>query len=173
MSDLDILEILKSRRSIRKFLDKKVESEKIHKILEVAMSAPSARNQQPWRFVIIDNRDTLDTIAEQHPYAKMLKTAPLAIAICGKVENECEENYWTQDCSASTENLLLATHVLGLGAVWISIYPKEERMQILIDNLELPKSIKPLALVAVGYANENKEKEDRFDREKIFFNKFS
>jgi nitroreductase len=142
----------------------------LNKILEAAMFAPTANNSQSWEFVVISDRDLLDKLAVLHPYAKMLKYAPLAILVCGNKDIESNEGYLCQNCSAATENILLAAYDMGLGSVWLGVYPKPERMDPIRDLLKLPAHILPITLVAVGWPDEVKKRPDRFDRGKIHYN---
>ena len=123
-----VLDNIATRTSIRNYEARKVEKEKIEKMLRAAMAAPTAMNKQPWHFVVVDKRDVLDALAEVNPYAKMLKKAPLAIVVCGDTDKMIEgggRDFWIQDASAATENLLLAAHAMGLGAVWTGAYQSE------------------------------------------------
>mgnify|MGYP001769731856 CR=1 FL=1 len=130
------------------------------------MAAPSAGNQQPWHFVIISNREILNEIPKFHPYSKMLAQSPVAILVCGDINTEKHKGYWIQDCSAATENILLAIHTLGLGAVWLGIHPREDRVDGIKKLLNLPDNISPLALIALGYPAEKHPPADRFDKSK-------
>jgi len=115
------------------------------------MSAPSAGNQQPWHFIVVNERVLLDRIPEFSPYAAMCRQAPLGILVCGDTTLEKYPGYWIQDCSAATQNLLLAAHDLGLGAVWTGVYPREERIRGFREAFKLPDHILPLAFVVIGY----------------------
>ena len=119
---METFETIFSRRSIRKYNTKPVEDKKIQKLLKAAMYAPSARNTQPWQFVIVTERKILAKIEQLHPYAKMLAEAPLAILVCGDKILEPIEGYLNTNCSVATQNILLAAHDLGLGSVWLGIY---------------------------------------------------
>jgi len=169
---MDILEAIKTRRSIRKFTDKPVSKKDIDTILEAAMQAPSAGNQQPWEFIVIDDRKILDAIPEFHPYSKMLKESPVAILVCGKIDASKYCGFWVQDCSAATQNILLVAHGLGLGAVWLGIYPLQERIDGIKDIFGFPGDIYPLSLIALGYPDEKKEVKIRFTKEKVRYNKW-
>ncbi|NHJ84031.1 MAG: nitroreductase family protein [Asgard group archaeon] len=167
---MDVIEAINSRRSIRKFQNKLIPEEIVTKLLRAAMQAPSAGNNQPWHFVVITDRNILNKIPDFHPYSKMLLEAPLAILICGEYTAERFCGYWVQDCSAATENLLLAAHALGLGAVWLGIYPIQERVDGLNELLNLPRNIYPLSLIAIGYPDEEKKPENRYKEDKIHYN---
>lgn len=169
---MNLKDAIINRRSIRKFQERKVDDKIVREILEYAMYAPSAKNEQPWHFVIIKNRETLHLIEQQHPFAKMLKSAPLAIAVCGELKSENQERYWMLDCSLATQNLMLGAYDMGLGSVWVSIYPRKDRVDLLKDVLKLPDDIMPLALIPIGYPDESKKTPQRFKDEKIHLEKF-
>jgi nitroreductase len=160
------------RRSIRKYKEKEVEIEKIDKLLEAAAAAPSAGNEQPWHFVVIKDRERLDHLAEIHPYAKMLKEAPLAIAVCADLNKQKHQGFWVQDCSAATQNILLEAVSLELGAVWLGCHPAEAREKAVSEYLELPANFKTLSLIAVGYPAEEKGKTDRLSEDIVHYEKW-
>ena len=164
---MDSLEAIHTRRSIRKYLDQPVPEELVQKLLAAAMQAPSARNQQPWQFVIIDDRATLDKIPGFMPNAAMAANAPMAIMVCGDLDLETSPGYWVVDCSAATQNMLLAAHSLGLGAVWCGVYPRQPRMKGLKDLLGLPEMVVAHSLVVVGYPAEEAKPIDRFQPARI------
>jgi len=170
MITMDAMECILTRRSIRKYKNKPISEELVQELLNAAMHAPSASNKQPWQFVVIDDRKILDLIPTFHQYSKMLLEAPLAIVVCGDTTIQPLEGYWIQDCSAATQNILLAAHALGLSGVWLGIHPRENRINGIIDLLKLPEHIKPLALIAIGYPDEIKEKPARFDESRIHYN---
>jgi len=124
-------------------------------LLEAGAAAPSANNSKPWHFVAVTERKTLDKLADILPYGKMLYQAPLAIAVCA--DPSLSPKYWQQDCAASTENILLAATELGLGAVWLGIYPREERLAGCRDLLGIPATIETLSVIAVGHPAERPE----------------
>lgn len=169
---MELWEAIITRRSIRKFKSTPIPSELIEKLLRAGMQAPSARNKQPWHFVIVTERDLLDKISVVHPYAYMLKEAPLGILICGDKNLEITVEYIVQDCSAATQNMLLAAHDFGLGAVWLGIYPREPRIKALRKLLNLPENIIPISMIAVGYPDEIKSPEDRFKPDRVHYNKW-
>ena len=167
---MDIIDAIRTRRSIRKFDKRPVPENLIELILKSAMQAPSARNFQPWHFVIIDDRNKLREIPKFHPYTAMLETAPLAIAVCGDLSLEKSMEYIALDCAAATQNMLLAAHGLGLGAVWLGIYPRENRIKGLADLLKLPEHIIPVTLIALGYPAEDPPPASRFKPQRIHRN---
>jgi len=136
------------------------------------MSAPSAANRQPWEYIIIKNRETLDTIPKFHKYSKMLSTANLAIVVCGNTTKADDRGFWVQDCAAATQNILLAAHSMGLGGVWCGVYPNEEIYPQMQELLELPKEIIPVSLIAIGYPDEEKPPSERYDENKIHYEKW-
>ena len=157
----ELIKTIFSRRSIRKYTNKPVSEEDITIILKAAMAAPSASNLKPWHFIVITNRQTMDTLADIHPYGKMLFQAPLCIAVCG--DKTISTQYWVQDCSAATENILLAATSLGLGSVWLGVYPRNERVKPLSKILKLPETIVPLNLISIGYPDEDKEPRTQYN----------
>lgn len=165
---MDALEAIFTRRSIRRYTDKTVSEKDLKTILEAGMNAPSANNQQPWHFVVINSRDKLNAITEVHPYSQMLKQAPAAIIVCG--DTNVSSSYWQQDCSAATENILLAARALGLGTVWLGVYPREDRTAAISKLFGLPKNVKPLCVIALGHPAEEKGRVSRFDAGRIHKN---
>lgn len=164
---MDAMEAILTRRSIRAYTDDPVTDEQVETLLRAAMAAPSAGNSQAWAFVVIRDRELLDAVPAVHPYAKMTPQAPLAILVCGDVSAEKYPGFWVQDCSAAVENLLLAAHAMGLGAVWTGIYPDESRVEGFRRLFSLPEHIVPLALVPLGFPKESKEVTDRYDPAKV------
>jgi nitroreductase len=169
---MDTFEAIISRRSIRHFSDESIDQEMIQKLLIAAMQAPSARNTQSWCFIVIDDQTILKEIPKFHPYADMLREAPLAIAICGDYKIEESVEYLALNCAAATENILLAAHSFGLGAVWLGIHPRKKRVKGLKELLNLPEYILPISLVAIGHPTEQKSKINRFDPHKIRYNQW-
>ncbi len=164
---MDVLEAIHTRRSIRKYVDQSVPEELIQKLLAAAMQAPSARNQQPWQFVVIDDRAMLAKIPEFMPNAAMVAEAPLAILVCADLNLETSPGYWMVDCAAAVENLLLAAHGLGLGAVWCGVYPRDKRMDGLRLLAGLPKNVVAHSLIVVGYGAEKVPAEDRYRPDRV------
>ncbi len=167
---VDAIEAIITRRSIRKYDSRPVSEDEIEKILRAGMSAPSAGNEQPWQFVVIDDREILDKIPEVHPYAKMIKEAPVAILVCADMRLEKYKDFWVQDVSAATENMLLAAHALGLASVWLGVHPRSERKEGLKRLLNLPEEIEPFALLPIGHPAEKKGPEDRFKPDRVHRN---
>ena len=158
------IENILTRRSIRSYTDQDVEPEKIEAILEAGMAAPSGKNGQPWDFIVLTRREILDEMAERLPYAKMLREARVAIAVCA---DRTKSPYWYVDCSAAAENILLAAHPLGLGAVWTATYPYRDRMDVVKELCGLPGSYDSLCVIPVGYPAREARPKDNFDAGKI------
>ena len=167
------MDMIFSRRSIRKYKNQEVSDEQLELLLRAGMSAPSAMNSQNWEFIVIKNRDHLTELSELNPYHQMLKEAALAIVVCGDLNKILGEEYWQQNCSAAAQNILTMANSLGLGAVWLGVAPYEDKMQRLIDNLGLPENIKPLNVISIGVPDEFKRPNNNFDEKKIHYEKFS
>ena len=168
-----VLNAIHTRTSIRSYTDKPVADAQIEKILKAAMAAPSARNNQPWRFYVVTDRAVLNQLAGGLPFAKMLDHAPLAIIVAGDTtagdpEGEQIHN-WVMDCSAASQNLLLAAHALGLGAVWTGVYPYQTRIDSVRAILNIPEHIIPLNVIPIGYPAEEPQPKDKWDAEKVIF----
>jgi len=148
---METLEAIFARRSIRDYTPQAVPDELIQELLAAAMQAPSAGNQQPWHFVLVTERKQLNALAGVLPYGQSLKAAPLGVAVCADLGLEKYPGFWIQDCSAATQNLLLAAQARGLGAVWLGVYPIEERVAGVQQVLGLPGQVVPLCVVALGY----------------------
>lgn len=168
------IENIMTRTSIRQYKDQPVEQEKIDIMLKAAMAAPTAVNLQPWHFIVINDKNTLKLLSGQQP-----NNAPLMIAVCGDTNKTTMPDgkgklpdFWVQDVSAATENLLLAAHAQSLGAVWTGVYPVMERVAEVANVLNCPENIIPLAVVRIGYPDESPEPKDKFKQENISYNKF-
>jgi nitroreductase len=156
-----------ARRSVRRFTAQDVEEKDVRKLLEAGMSAPSAGNERPWHFLVIRDRRTLEGVMEFHPYAKMLKECAGAILVCGDPSLEKYPGFWMQDCSAATENILIMAVQLNLGAVWLGIYPIDERVNGLRELLGIPEDVVPFSLVPFGHPAEERKLIDRYDGERV------
>lgn len=167
---MDAIDAILTRRSIRKYTPEPVPPELVNELLRAAMSAPSAKNEQPWHFVVITDRDILNVIPELHPFSSMLREASLAIVVCANTQIADSIGWWVQDCSAATQNLLIAAHARGLGAVWLGVYPREQRTKDMQNLLELPPHVIPLCIVPVGYPAEKKSRADRYNPSRIHHN---
>jgi nitroreductase len=165
----EALNTIYTRKSVRSFTGEAVSREALIKILRAAMAAPSAVNIQPWAFVAVTKRETLDELCARLPYAKMLDKAGAAIVVCGIPDKDevFSKDYWVMDCSAASENILLACHALGLGAVWTAVYVDRERIANVRRILDIPENIIPLNVIPVGVPREKGTPLDKFKEENI------
>lgn len=161
------MEAIFKRRSIRVYTDGDVGEEAVRKILQAAMAAPSAGNEQPWHFIVIKDKENLGELADFSPYAKMLKGASAAIVVCGDLNLERHKGYWVQDCSAATENMLIEIAELNLGAVWLGVYPVEERIEYIKKQFNLPDNIVPFSVVSIGYPAQVLKSINRYDQGRV------
>jgi len=169
---METLEAIHTRRSIRKYSDQPVTEEDLRTLLSAAMAAPSAGNQQPWQFVVVRDKKLLAAIPNIHPYAGMAPKAPLGILVCGDTRNEKYAGYWVLDCAAAVQNLLLAAHALGLGAVWTGVYPTQDRVEAFARLFKTPTGVHPHSFIPVGHPAEEKTREDRYRQERVHTDSF-
>jgi nitroreductase len=168
---MDALEAIISRRSTRKYKPEPVPKELIDELLNAAMNAPSAGNEQPWYFIVIQDHKILDEIPKFHPYSSCLKEAPQAIVVCADLKLlKHPEPWWVLDCSAATENILIAAYAKGLGARWVGVYPMDDRVKCMKELLGLPQEIIPVSIVAIGYPVEKTPFESRYQPSRILYN---
>ena len=167
----DVFTAMRTRKSVRKFDPlRKVEDEKVEKILRAAMSAPSAMDRRPWEFVVVKDRGQLKRIGERLPYSRAGDGAQLAVVVCGNEDNGLPgrgKEYWIHDCSAATMNILLAAKGLGLGAVWTGVYPGEDRVAVVREVLSIPEGYAPLNVIPLGVPAENPTPKDKWNTKKI------
>nr|WP_048058491.1 nitroreductase family protein [Methanococcus maripaludis] len=168
------MDVIFKRRSVRAYLDKKIGDLKIEKMLRAAMQAPSAVNQQPWEFLIVQSKDMLKMISEMSPYSKIVSEAPLAIIALGNKDKMIAPDFWQQDLSASVENLLLEAVELNLGAVWLGVFPLADRVDYITQIFDLPQNIIPFAVISIGYPKnlDSNGFVDRYDSSKIKYEKY-
>ena len=164
---MDALEAIYTRRSIRKYTDLPLSAGQLNTLLEAGMNAPSALDEQPWQFIVITDPKKLQAIPKHHSHSDLVANAPAAILVCADMSCEKLPGFWVQDCSACTQNILLAAHAEGLGAVWIGVYPTEANVVGLKKLFELPEQIIPFALVAVGHADEPYLQKENFQKDRI------
>ena len=167
------MDIIFNRRSVRKFTDKKIEADKIERLMRATMQAPSAANQQPWEFMVIDEKETLVKLADFSPYAKMLPGAALGIIVLEK-QGTRAPLFTEQDLGAATQNLLLQAAYEGLGAVWMGVGRGDARETFLTEMFSLPESVKPFAVIALGYPAEENANHfvDRYQADRVHYNKY-
>lgn len=169
---MDTLLAIFTRRSVRNYEPGQLTKEQINNLLKAAMAAPSAGNSQPWHFVVVDDHNKLKQISSFHPYAKMASQAALAILVCAEPALEKFPGYWPQDCAAAVQNILLAAHAQGLGAVWVGIHPGNDSAPFK-ELFELPQGIEPMALVVIGSSSSAPEDPKRYLPERVHLNKFA
>jgi nitroreductase len=169
----DLIENIFRRRSIRAYQDKAVARETITQLLKAAMAAPTACNSRPWEFIVVTDPTLLQRLRYNHRTADY--NAPTAIVVCGnpaRTENAAAKRFWVQDCSAATENILLAAVALGLGSVWIGLHPLNSLQRRVAEILDLPESVVPLAMVYVGYPAEEKPPRTQYDPARVHYNRY-
>jgi len=169
---MNTIEAIRTRRSARQYTDQAISPESIKQLLQAAMSAPSAGNGQPWQFVVVDDRETLDEIPSVSPFAAMCKQAKLAILVCGDTTMEKYPGFWVQDCSAAIMCLLLAAHDMGLGAVWTGAHPMPDRVAGLKRLFGLPENIIPLGLVVIGHSAKAIAPHDHYKEDRVHHNRW-
>lgn len=169
---MDAIDAILSRRSIRNYNNTPISDDIIIKLITAGKSAPSAGDQQPWHFIIIDNKEIFEKIPKFHNHASFITKAQKAILVCGDLNLEKFKGYWMLDCSAATQNILIAARAYGLSSCWLGIYPRDERIEKLREILNIPKNIVPFSLIALGYSNEKQKKIERFDKSRVHSNKW-
>ena len=168
---MEAIEAIMGRRSIRRYTDKKIPEETITKLLKAAMNAPSAHNKQPWHFIVVDDRETMLKIPEYHQYSKMLENASHAIVVLGD-NNIQTSDFWVHDTSAATENILIAAHAMGLGAVWLGIHPHESLIEGTKKLFDIPDHVTPLCIISLGYPDETRSPSENYNPERVHKNKW-
>lgn len=160
---MEFTETLMARRSIRKFTSEPVSDEQVELVLRAAMAAPSAGNEQPWRFVVVRDRATLDALSVATPYARPLASAPVGIVVCADMTVLRYTGFWVLDCAAAIENMLLAATSLGLGSLWMGVYPEERLVEPVGLVMPTPDDIVVHSMVALGHAESIPQAPDRFE----------
>ena len=166
MNEINMLDMIKKRRSIRKYTGEAVTDEQIRQLLEAAMAAPSGSNIQSWEFVVVRDPDLKSQLAQTHTWSHMAADAAVVFVVCG---NERASHHWIADASAATQNLLLAVTALGLGAVWVGIYPNTDREAHVRRVLAIPEEIRVLCLVPVGHPAESKPARTQYKESKVHY----
>jgi nitroreductase len=170
---MDIIELLYKRRSIRKYHDKPVSNETLELLLKAATCAPTAANNQPWEFVAINNEHTMDELRSGLFFGNY--NAPAAIVVCANMDLAPKgpyKEYWIQDCSAATENIIIAASGLGMGTVWIGAYPNLDAVKNIRRTLSIPEEVIPLSVVYIGYAAEEREPRTQYDPKRVYWNQY-
>ena len=158
------LNIIFARRSIRAYSGEPVSEADVESLLQAGMAAPSASNRKPWHFVVVTDKPLLKALADAHPFGKMIAHAEVGIAVCG---DPAISEWWVQDCSAATENILVAVAGLGLGGVWLGCHGRPEREQAVRDVLGIPREVGVLSLLSIGHPGEDKEARTQYDTARI------
>ncbi|EYE89512.1 NADH dehydrogenase [Fervidicella metallireducens AeB] len=168
------MKVIFNRRSIRKYKDRPVENEKVDKLLRAAMQAPSAGNQQPWEFIVVQEKDNLKKLSGMSPYSKLIADAPVAFVLLANEDRMKFPENWQQDMGAAAQNILLEAVELGLGAVWLGVAPLEDRVNYVKKMFNLQDTLKPYCVIALGYPAEGEENKfiDRYDETRVHFEKF-
>lgn len=167
-----VYENILTRASVRDFQDKAVSDAQIDSLLHAGMAAPTAADKRPWHFVVITDRQLLDQLAAINPHATFLKVAPLVIVVCGDMNKALEgeaREFWVQDASAASENILLAAHAMGLGAVWTGGYPSKDRCEAMARVLSLPDNLVPLNAIVIGYPAKDVQPKDKWDKSNVTY----
>jgi nitroreductase len=167
---MEIREAILNRRSIRKYKDQKISKENLDEILKAAMYAPSAMNLQAWHYIVIEDNTVLVETIKSIPYAEMLRQSAAAILVCGDSSAEKNESWLLQNCSAAIQNILLSAYGLGIGSCWIAIHGMDDVYKNVRAQFKLPENIVPVALISLGYPDEEVKAEERFKEEKIHYN---
>lgn len=168
----DALTVIHSRKSVRKYLDKPVTKEQLEILLRAGMAAPTAGDRRPWVFVAVTDRAVLDTLSFSSPNTKMLTNATAAIVVCGDTRKGLKSDVWVQDCSAASENILLAAEAIGLGAVWCGIYLNPEPTAYVKRVLGLPTEIIPLNIISIGWPTGAEKPKNKWDPTNIHWNRW-
>ena len=165
-------EAIRTRRSIRSFESEPLTADQLQEILTAAMYAPSAGDQQPWQFLVIDDHTLLQRIPTVHPYASMAPQAAAGILVCGDLQLERYPGFWVQDCAAAIQNMLLAAHDLGLGSLWTGIHPVVERVAGFKQLFSLPDEVIPMALVLLGKSTQTRPMPERYRADRVHRNQW-
>lgn len=164
---MNVLEAIKTRRSIRKFTGEVIDDKKIDVLLRAGFQAPSSSNFEPTNFVVVKDKEKLEEVGKNNEYARMVPKAGCAIIVCGDNTVEPEEGYLIADCSAALQNILLAAHGMGLGAVWCGLHPDEDLHNPIKATFNLPNSMIAVGIIAVGYLAEEKRELDRYRENRV------
>ncbi|MCG8529052.1 MAG: nitroreductase family protein [Desulfovibrionales bacterium] len=170
---MDAMTAIHTRRSVRKFTAEDVTDEQVRTLLAAAMAAPSAGNEQPWEFVVVRDRETLGQVKKISKYAGYAAKSPVSILVCANLDYDKYDGYWIEDVSAATQNILLAAHANGLGAVWTGCYPDKERIKGFRKLFKLPSKVVPVALVVLGHPAKTPAPKNRFKEDRIHQNEWN
>lgn len=169
----NVIDVIHSRKSVRNYTDQIVSRDQLKTLVRAGMAAPTAMNRQPWFFVLVDDKEILNELGDILMFGKMLKDASAAIVVCGDMRRVYSllPEYWIQDCSAATQNILLAAEGIGLGAVWIGVYPRKRLSRQIQSILNLPRRYVPFNVISIGYPTGEDKPKDKFDEDRFIWNK--
>lgn len=172
-----VIDCIMTRTSVRSYSDRQVDDSTINKILRAGMASPTAANQQAWHLEVITNQNLKDSISASFEYAKMVEHCSFAVVVCGDMDrlfagDKADGGFWVQDCSAMSENMLLAAHALGVGGVWCGVYPMADREEILRRILKLPANLTPLNIMSFGYPAAAATPKEKWDPAKVHYNAY-
>ena len=169
-----VISAIMTRASVRQFTSQPIGADTLDLLVKAGMAAPTAMNLQPWAFIVVTEQQMLDSLAAVHPYSN-LKTATAAIIVCGDLEKAADEfgrDFWIQDCSAATENILIAAHAMGLGAVWCGVYPNPKVVPGVTRVLSIPERIIPLNIITMGHPAAETEPKDKWNPQNVHYQKW-
>jgi nitroreductase len=169
---MELIDCMFQRRSIRRYKEKHVDRETLELLIKAAMAAPTACNNQPWEFIAIREKETMDNLRKKLVMGRY--NAPAAIVVCGNMKLAMGglKHHWDQDCSAALENILLAATALGLGSIWIGVYPIPSFIESVREALNIPEYVVPLGIAYVGYADEEKEPRTQYNEKRVYWEKY-
>ena len=173
--DNDTLKTIFGRKSVRTYADTAVSRDQLILLVKAGMAAPTACDKRPWDFIVITDKERLKQLADALPFAKMAERAAAAIVVTGDLSRQCNGNdasYWMLDCSAASENILLAAESMGLGAVWTAVFPESDRIASVRKILGIPEGVVPLNLICMGVPKGKDEPKDKFDAKLIHADKW-
>lgn len=171
--DNAVLNNILTRRSIRRYTGEPISRDNLLTLTKAGMAAPSSRDTRHFCFLVVDDEALVKKLAENLPYAKMLLTAKHAIIVCSDIalaHGGSSTDYWVQDCSAATENILLAAHSMGIGTCWTALHPRAERVAFVKQALGFPENVMPLCVIAVGISAGDEKPRDKFDPQRVHWN---
>lgn len=169
-----VIQTIHNRKSVRRFTEKKVSKEDLQTIMKAGMAAPSGHDKRPWVFIAITDRSIMEELHKELPWASGLKESTAAIVVCGDIDKVDSRNpeFWITDTSAATQNMLLTIESMGLGGVWCTLFPGEDRMQYARDVLNLPQNMMPMCVIPIGYPQGIEKAKDKYDASLIHWEKW-
>lgn len=168
---MDAIKAIMERRSVRSYTGEMIPKDDLQTIIKAGMAAPSAMDVRPWSFIIVKDKESLKQLSEL-PHTSMLESAGQAIVVCGVLNSEVAKAFWVQDCSAVTENILLAAHALNYGAVWTGVFPVEDKVTAVKEILKMPEDIIPLCVIPLGIEKDSSKPKDKFNPDLIHYDKW-